>query len=187
MANHFESIAEMALSGSPIAAWDNSTRGLDAATALEFVKSLRMTADLGGSCHAVAIYQASQAIFDIFDKAVVLYKGREIYYGPCALAGRYFENMGWHNPPRQTVADFLTSVTNPQERQAKEGYERKVPRTPDEFVMYWKNSEEYQNLLNEIEQHEKQYPIGGPVAQEFHESKIGVFHRKLCSISCRCH
>jgi ATP-binding cassette subfamily G (WHITE) protein 2 (PDR) len=29
------SIAEMALAGSPIAAWDNSTRGLDAATALE--------------------------------------------------------------------------------------------------------------------------------------------------------
>jgi len=28
------SIAEMALAGSPIAAWDNSTRGLDAATAL---------------------------------------------------------------------------------------------------------------------------------------------------------
>ncbi len=34
------SIAEMALSGCPIACWDNSTRGLDAATALEFVKSL---------------------------------------------------------------------------------------------------------------------------------------------------
>lgn len=29
------SIAEMALAGSPIASWDNSTRGLDAATALE--------------------------------------------------------------------------------------------------------------------------------------------------------
>jgi len=176
----------MALSGSPIAAWDNSTRGLDAATALEFVKSLRMTANLSGSCHAVAIYQASQAIFDIFDKAVVLYEGREIYYGPCALAGCYFENMGWRNPPRQTVADFLTSVTNPQERKAMEGYEGKVPRTPDEFVIYWKNSEEYRNLQREIHQHEDQYPIGGQVAQEFRESKIGMFHRKLWSRCCRC-
>jgi ATP-binding cassette subfamily G (WHITE) protein 2 (PDR) len=40
------SIAEMALSGSPFAAWDNSTRGLDSATALTFTKSLRQTANL---------------------------------------------------------------------------------------------------------------------------------------------
>ncbi|TDL14894.1 P-loop containing nucleoside triphosphate hydrolase protein [Rickenella mellea] len=33
------SIAEVALSGSPLQCWDNSTRGLDSATALEFVKS----------------------------------------------------------------------------------------------------------------------------------------------------
>lgn len=72
------SIAEMALAGSPIAAWDNATRGLDAATALEFTRSLRMSSNLGGSVHAVAIYQASQAIYDEFDKAVVLYEGRQI-------------------------------------------------------------------------------------------------------------
>lgn len=32
------SVAEMMLAGSPLAAWDNSTRGLDSATALKFVK-----------------------------------------------------------------------------------------------------------------------------------------------------
>ena len=52
------SIAEMALAGSPVAAWDNSTRGLDSATALTFVKSLRQTANIAGSTHSVAIYQA---------------------------------------------------------------------------------------------------------------------------------
>jgi ATP-binding cassette, subfamily G (WHITE), member 2, PDR len=45
----------------PIAAWDNSTRGLDSATALEFVRSLRVAPDIGGMTHAVAICQASQA------------------------------------------------------------------------------------------------------------------------------
>lgn len=92
------SIAEMALAGAPIACWDNCTRGLDAATALEFTKSLRMSSKLAGGCHVVAIYQASQAIFDIFDKAVVLYEGREIYFGPCNKAERYFSDMGWENP-----------------------------------------------------------------------------------------
>jgi ABC-type cobalamin/Fe3+-siderophores transport system ATPase subunit len=43
------SIAEMALSGSPICCWDNSTRGLDAATALEFTHSLRISSNVSGT------------------------------------------------------------------------------------------------------------------------------------------
>jgi len=165
------SIAEMALAGAPIAAWDNSTRGLDAATALKFVKSLRMASNLSGSAQVVAIYQASQAIYDIFDKVVVLYEGREIFFGRCDEAEKYFLDMGWHNPARQTVADFLTSVTNPQERQAKKGMDEKVPRTPDEFVKYWKESSHYENLKREIEDHEQEFPMGGNLVNEFAESK----------------
>jgi ATP-binding cassette subfamily G (WHITE) protein 2 (PDR) len=59
------SIAEAALGGSPIQCWDNSTRGLDSATALEFVKNLRISTNLTGSTAIVAIYQASQAIYDV--------------------------------------------------------------------------------------------------------------------------
>ena len=61
------SIAEAALGGSPIQCWDNSTRGLDSATALEFVKTLRISTNLAGSTAIVAIYQASQAIYDVCD------------------------------------------------------------------------------------------------------------------------
>ncbi|GKZ36792.1 hypothetical protein AbraIFM66950_007990 [Aspergillus brasiliensis] len=165
------SIAEMALSGAPVGAWDNSTRGLDSASALEFVKALRVSSNLAGTCHAVAIYQASQAIYDVFDKAIVLYEGREIYFGPCDEAKEYFENMGWLCPPRQTTGDFLTSVTNPQERQAREGMENKVPRTPDEFEKYWKNSPHYARLQQEIDQHMKEFPLGGKHEQQFGEMK----------------
>lgn len=59
------SIAEAVLAGSPIQCWDNSTRGLDSATALEFVKTLKLSTSLGGSTAIVAIYQASQAIYDV--------------------------------------------------------------------------------------------------------------------------
>ncbi|CAK4006136.1 ABC transporter CDR4 [Lecanosticta acicola] len=154
------SIAEMALAGSMLAAWDNSTRGLDSATALTFVRSLRTTADLVGSSHAVAIYQASQAIYDLFDRAVVLYEGRQIFFGKASKAKRYFERMGWYCPPRQTTGDFLTSVTNPSERQAREGFENKVPRTPDDFEQYWRNSPEYKELQRETAAYEEEYPIG---------------------------
>lgn len=168
------SIAEMALAGSPIAAWDNSTRGLDAATALEFTRSLRMMANLAGTVHAVAIYQASQAIFDEFDKAVVLYEGRQIYYGLASEAKQYFLDMGYECPPRQTTGDFLTSVTNPLERKAREEYKDRVPHTPSEFEKYWKESQAYKDLLDEIEQHEKEFPIGGHTLQEFQESRRGM-------------
>lgn len=54
-----------ALGGSPLQCWDNSTRGLDSATALEFVKTLKLSTELGGSAAVVAIYQASQSIYDV--------------------------------------------------------------------------------------------------------------------------
>lgn len=148
------SIAEMMLSGSPFSAWDNSTRGLDSATALKFVQSLRMVADLGGHAGAVAIYQASQAIYDLFDKAVVLYEGRQIYFGPANEAKAFFERQGWHCPVRQTTGDFLTSVTNPIERQAREGMENKVPRTPEEFENCWRQSPEFRLLHNHLDTYE---------------------------------
>ena len=166
------SIAEMALAGSPIAAWDNSTRGLDASTALEFVRSLKIASDIGGQTQAVAIYQASQSIYDIFDKAIVLYEGRQIYFGSAKTAKAYFENMGWFCPQRQTTGDFLTSVTNPQERQAREGYEGKVPRTPAEFEAYWLQSDAYKACMRDIEEYEEDHPIGGGSdLQAFQESK----------------
>ncbi|OWP01031.1 hypothetical protein B2J93_6505 [Marssonina coronariae] len=167
------SIAEMALAGSPIAAWDNSTRGLDAATALEFTRSLRMSANLSGACHLVAIYQASQAIYDEFDKAVVLYEGRQIYFGPADEAKQYFVAMGWECPPRQTTGDFLTSVTNPAERTARAGMEKQVPRTPDEFEQYWHASTQRQALQQETREHEAEFS-GDQTLDAFTASRRGM-------------
>jgi energy-coupling factor transporter ATP-binding protein EcfA2 len=166
------SIAEMALAGAPIAAWDNSTRGLDSATALKFAESLRLFSDLGGTSHAVAAYQASQAIYELFDKVIVLYEGRQIYFGSTATAKRYFEQQGWYCPPRQTTGDFLTSITNPVERQTQVGMENLVPRTPDEFEARWNQSKEYRHLQEEIALHEETHPMNGEVFKQFKEQKL---------------
>lgn len=135
-----------------------STRGLDSATALKFVQSLRLSCDVTGRAGAVAIYQASQAIYDLFDKAVVLYEGRTIYYGPANGAKSYFERQGWFCPQRQTVGDFLTSLTNPQERTPKEGMENQVPRTSEDFERCWRESPEYAALLQQMHDAEERYP-----------------------------
>jgi len=90
------SVAEMMLAGSPFSSWDNSTRGLDSATALKFVRALRIGADMTGGASAVAIYQASQSVYDCFDKAAVLYQGRQIFFGPANQAKGFFERQGWY-------------------------------------------------------------------------------------------
>ena len=59
------SIAEATLSAAPLQCWDNSTRGLDSANALEFCKTLRLSTDLMGATACVAIYQASQSAYDV--------------------------------------------------------------------------------------------------------------------------
>ncbi|KAJ5133058.1 hypothetical protein N7448_007216 [Penicillium atrosanguineum] len=164
------SIAEMFISRCRIGAWDNSTRGLDAASALKFVRALRLAADMGDSCHAIAAYQASQSMFDLFDKVVLLYEGHEIYYGPRDRAVSYFQEMGWVRPERQVSGDYLTAITNPTERKAIAGMEEKVPRTAKEFAEYWKRSPDYQALRNEITTFEREHPPSGHDAQRLQAS-----------------
>ncbi|KAK4549777.1 hypothetical protein LTR36_005078 [Oleoguttula mirabilis] len=165
------SIAEAALSGAPLQCWDNSTRGLDSANAIEFCKTVRISTELAGCVACVAIYQAPQSAYDIFDKAVVLYEGRQIYFGRTTEARAYFENLGFQCPDRQTTADFLTSMTSSQERVVKPGYENRVPRTPDDFAAAWKSSLERKQLMEDIEAYEHKYPYEGEHYDKFVESR----------------
>ncbi|CAG8139031.1 unnamed protein product [Penicillium olsonii] len=165
------SIAEAILSGAPLQCWDNSTRGLDSANALEFCKNLRLMSDYTGTTACVAIYQASQNAYDVFDKVTVLYEGEQIYFGPTGEAREFFTNMGFECPSRQTTADFLTSLTSPTERRVKPGCEGKTPRTPAEFAQRWQNSPEYARLRDEIAAFDKEHPIGGQSLTTFSEAR----------------
>ena len=164
-------IAEAALSGSPLQCWDNSTRGLDSANAIEFCKTLRLQTELFETTACVSIYQAPQTAYDLFDKAVVLYEGRQIFFGRADEAKQYFINLGFECPARATTPDFLTSMTSPQERIVRPGFEGRAPRTPDEFAAAWKASADYKALQAEIEEYKQSHPINGPDAVAFRESK----------------
>ena len=50
------SIAEMMATRARVQCWDNSTRGLDASTALDFAKSLRVMTDVLGQTTFVSLY-----------------------------------------------------------------------------------------------------------------------------------
>lgn len=164
-------ISEATLSGAPLQCWDNSTRGLDSANAIEFCKTLRLQSDIYGSTACVSIYQAPQAAYDLFDKAVVLYEGRQIFFGRANEAKQYFIDLGFECPARQTTPDFLTSMTSPLERVVRPGFEGKAPRTPDEFAALWKKSAAYAKLQNEIEEYKVAHPFGGLDAEGFRAHK----------------
>ncbi|KAL1620268.1 Multidrug resistance protein [Neofusicoccum ribis] len=164
-------IAEAALSYSPLQCWDNSTRGLDSANALEFCRTLRTQADIMGSTACVAIYQASQDAYDVFDKVIVLYEGRQIFFGKTGEARAYFEGLGFVCPEQQTTADFLTSMTSHQERVIRRGWEGKTPRSPDEFAQAWKSSSHRTQLMGEIDDYQQRHPFGGEHYQQFIESR----------------
>ncbi|KAG6814964.1 hypothetical protein H0H93_011487, partial [Arthromyces matolae] len=107
------SIAEALATRSRIQSWDNSTRGLDSSTALEFGRALRIATDIDHQTTIVSIYQAGETLYELFDKVCLLYEGRMVYYGPADKARQYFIDMGYQPANRQTTPDFLVAVTDP--------------------------------------------------------------------------
>ncbi|KAI9214566.1 hypothetical protein DS838_000516 [Geotrichum bryndzae] len=170
------SIAEALAAQASVYCWDNATRGLDASTALEYAHAIRASANFLRNVGVVAIYQASEKIYELFDKVTVLYAGRQIYFGTTKGAKAYFENMGFQCPSRQATAEFLTAITDPKGRFPKPGYEDKVPRTSEEFEAYWHNSPEFRSLVNEIDDYNAVQSSEGTVERfvelsNFHKMK----------------
>lgn len=165
------SISEAALAGAPLQCWDNSTRGLDSANAIEFCKNLRLGAEFMGTTSVVAIYQVPQSAYDVFDKVTVLYEGEQIFFGRIGEAKQYFLDMGFDCPEQQTTPDFLTSLTSASERKPKEGWESRVPHTPAEFANYWRQSPQYKALQEEIAAFESRHPFDGEKYDQFLTSR----------------
>ena len=135
------SIAETLASRAKVLLFDNSSRGLDASTALEFVTALRIATNICRTSTIASIYQAGENITQLFDKVVVLNQGRLVYFGPLAYATNYFKSIGYLPQDRQTTADFLVACTDENGRRIRPGYEATVPRTPDEQARAFRESQ----------------------------------------------
>lgn len=149
------SIAETLASKATVIAWDNSTRGLDASTALDYARSLRIMTDISNRTTLVTLYQAGEGIYEQFDKVLVIDEGREIFCGPASDAVQYFQDLGYEKPERQTSSDFLTAVTDPVERRFRNGYEASAPKSPEELEKAYRASSHYQKVLDDITDYEK--------------------------------
>ncbi len=148
------SIAEAMITRASVQGWDNSSKGLDASTALEYVQSIRTLTNMAHTSTAVSLYQAGENLYNLVDKVLLIDAGQCLYFGAADEAKRYFLDLGFDCPERWTSADFLTSVTDEHERSVRKGWEDRIPRTAEEFSAAYRKSDAYHKNLTDIEEFE---------------------------------
>lgn len=168
----------MFCSGATVCSWDNSTRGLDASTALDYAKSLRLLTDIMGQTTFVSLYQAGEGIFDQFDKVLVLNEGHVAYFGPAKEARQYMIGLGYRDLPRQTTADYLSGCTDVNERRFADGRdETNVPATPEEMGKAYRESEICARMNREREEYKQLMAEDATVREDFKQAVLEQKHK----------
>ncbi|KAJ3023036.1 hypothetical protein HKX48_004518 [Thoreauomyces humboldtii] len=145
------SIAEQLCIQASLGFWDGSSKGLDSSSALDFVRALRTATDIMQSGNVLSLYQASQDIYDLFDRVILVSDGHVIFFGPAQEAKPYFESIGFFCPKRKVMPDFLTGVTEPNERDIDRAWKGPVPNTAEEFEKLYMASDIYKDMARERE------------------------------------
>lgn len=184
------SIIEALCSNATVISWDNSSRGLDASTAYDYAKSMRALTDFLQATMFISLYQASEVIYNEFDKVLVIDEGRCVYYGPKDEARQYFINLGFADRPRQTSADYVTGCTDKYERIFQEGRNTlNVPSSPEALEEAYQKSDVCRRMLEdkaaydaEVKQNQDRY------ADQFkqtvrHEKHTGTNSRSQYTVS----
>jgi ATP-binding cassette subfamily G (WHITE) protein 2 (SNQ2) len=151
------SIAEVLAAGSSVQCFDNSTRGLDSSTALDFVKALHVLTKVGDRTTMATLYQAGESLYNYFDKVLVIYEGRQAFFGKVGEARQYFEDLGFVRTKGETTAEFLSHVTDPAHREVIPGSLAANMRTAADFAASFKSSPHYASLIREIDDSQSQF------------------------------
>lgn len=172
------SIAECMASRAAVVSWDNSTRGLDASTALDYAKCMRVFTDILGLTTFITLYQPGEGIWEQFDKVMVIDEGRCVYYGPRIKARQYFLDLGFKDYPRQTSADFCSGCTDPNLDRFAEGQdESTVPSTSERLEEVYHNSSIYQDMLRQKQEYDAQIAADRSAEEEFRQAVLEDKHK----------
>lgn len=152
----------------------SSTRGLDSSTALEFVRALRIATDIARVSTIVSIYQASESLYQCFDKVCVIYEGRMAYYGPANQARQYFIDMGYEPANRQTTPDFLVAVTDSFGRIERPNVPS-IPRTATDFAAHFQKSNLGQANRDDMDSYRAEF-VGQPTRASVYIESVRAEH-----------
>lgn len=172
------SLAEVLAVNPAIACWDNPLRGLDSSSALSFLELLRDMSRRTGMSNVATIYQGSEAMYQYFDRVVVMYEGRMIFCGPASRAKHYFLELGFHCPERHTTADFLTSITSPAERIYQKTFTGPRYDTAESLAQVFRNSNDYRLLQKDMVRYQEQV-ASDPSLNSTFQSEVEGLRSKL--------
>ena len=162
------SILESLSSNSSINAWDGSTRGLDASSALDYIRSLRILTDACERATIVSIYEASDAVYDLMDKILLIGEGRMLYQGPASEAESYFNALGYHRLPRQTMSDFLTTISSGSPEGMPAILDPQVPKGALNLESAFRQSQSFRQVQREVDQYESEFRPNGSSGSSTH-------------------
>lgn len=89
---------------------DEPTTGLDAASALQLMRTMKSLAEKGRVV-ITTIHQPRSEIWELSDNLIVLSKGGPVFSGPVANALPWFEAQGFKSPAFINPADFIIDTS----------------------------------------------------------------------------
>jgi len=126
---------------------DEPTTGLDSFTATSVMETLGDLARKENRTVISTIHQPNSDIFDMFDRLVLLAKGKIIYFNEAKLSVEYFSNIGYKCPELSNPCDFFMSMMS------KESIEFDVEENDAEIMDDGAIEIEYQKLINYFDDH----------------------------------
>ncbi|PSR81399.1 hypothetical protein BD289DRAFT_484444 [Coniella lustricola] len=90
---------------------DEPTSGLDAYNAFNVIECLVTLAKDFERTVIFTIHQPRSNIVALFDRLVLLARGRPVFSGPFGQCQEYFDRIGYECPPGFNIADFLVDLT----------------------------------------------------------------------------
>ncbi|KAH7113638.1 hypothetical protein B0J13DRAFT_458479, partial [Dactylonectria estremocensis] len=119
--------------------------------ALEWIKAIQALTDILGLASIITLYQAGNNIYNLFDKALIIDEGREVYYSLIKEARPFIESIGFICHHGANVADYLTGVTIPTERSICPEIESRFFRIADALRAQYEESPIYERIIAEYD------------------------------------
>ncbi|KAJ9617388.1 hypothetical protein H2204_013854 [Knufia peltigerae] len=103
------SIGVQLLADQPVLILDEPTTGLDAASAIHVVQTLKSLAQRGKTV-IMTIHQPRSEIWRLVDNLILLSRGIPVYSGPIGQCLSYFDEVGYKMPPFSNPFDFVIDL-----------------------------------------------------------------------------
>ncbi|KAJ8548685.1 hypothetical protein ON010_g10986 [Phytophthora cinnamomi] len=159
---------------------DEISTGLDSAATYDICKSLKSAARNFNATVVISLLQPSPEVFELFDDVLLMNDGSIMFHGKREDAVPYFEQMGFHCPPRKDVADFLLDLgTN---KQGVYVVGENVPYQSAEFADRFRASTIFQKTLQRLDSPVKEpllVPDVKPFRLSFFEDLAILLRRQM--------